>query len=302
VLIDERYIGKFGARRHLLWAGTAGLFSSIVFFWVAIGMMPSKIAYESFESAKIIENAKKDAEKRKNGEKVEQRSPREELDDIWWEYIFERPIEAGVIGDQFGMVNSLFSGLALFGVGIAIVLQSIERRDQEKRHDESIKHQRAELDEVKRANVTSHHFQAIQTYMEVTSNRDVYNESLNVREREVHDGMVADILSSIKYMRESGNVDEGYMRSLRSRVAESLEQLSFNPSRYWLEDGYDLIEVNALGSALRDINWSNIGNGILPQLIQIVDDESKKDKPDDNKMIKVGEMINQLVDKYLLSE
>lgn len=46
--------------------------------------------------------------------------------------VFDEPVERGTFGDMFGVVNALFSGLALAGVIFAILLQREELRLQRK--------------------------------------------------------------------------------------------------------------------------------------------------------------------------
>jgi len=53
-------------------------------------------------------------------------------------FVFSKPDNSGIVGDTFGMVNALFSGLAFAGVIVALLFQQIEMRNQiSEMHDQS---------------------------------------------------------------------------------------------------------------------------------------------------------------------
>ena len=85
--------------------------------------------------------------------------------------IYKRPDSAGTFGDMFGSINALFSGLALVGVILAIVLQSKELDLQRK----EIRGQREQLE--KQAS-TSHQQRLETTFFQLLRKQGELTEAL----------------------------------------------------------------------------------------------------------------------------
>jgi hypothetical protein len=107
----------------------------------------------------------------------------------------------GVIGDSFGALNTLFSGLALAGLAISISLQTSQLRKLERKEDETAKHIAAQAEvlrhtalltyynnEVERLERLSHQVDNDNSevakkfwakYQDIRSKRDIAVSSLN---------------------------------------------------------------------------------------------------------------------------
>ena len=203
---------------------------AIICFWAGIGLFPSALKerddkeYEQREIDRVV--------------RVDGRPPipRMPLDDDRF--------DPGVFGDQFGIVNSLFTGLALAGVVIAVLFQSLE-----------LKYQRAELANTRKVFMNTYHLQAVQTYM---------NSITDVTEKK---NMLSDLLGSIRSMRESGEVDDYQLQPVRDRaiaeikkqkILDAIDEVIIETSTNQKTD-----RAISLKEAISYIDQNNVGNGLL---------------------------------------
>lgn len=162
----------------------------------------------------------------------------------------------GLIGDSFGMVNSFFSGLALAGIVLAILFQSIE-----------LKYQYAEMKNTRDVFMNTYHLQAMQTYMSAASIDIPPSDRKRLN-------MVGDLIVSIGYMRRFGEVNELFMRAVWKRVLDSLAENKILTKLTELSnsnDGFFTMKVKAeeIKKDLVHINENNVGNGILEDLLVV---------------------------------
>jgi hypothetical protein len=153
----------------------------------------------------------------------------------------------GTFGDQFGAANALFSGLALAGVILAVLLQTIE-----------LKYQRAELANTRKVFTNTYHLQAVQTYLNSTEQQNDKNN------------MLADLRESIRYIRLYGDIDKYQLIPVNKRATNDLSKL--NPieaiNEIIIEGGNEAKErlAEKLSKAVVEIDESNIGNHVLPMI------------------------------------
>lgn len=287
---------KSEKQANILWGGVF-LFLAAIWCWIAIGQYPERIAFKRFYDIQMTKLESEVAKDTKESHKspVEKAAVRELFEKTRSEFL-NKEVKPGEYGDQFGMVNSLFAGLALVGVVLAVVMQSHERKIQDERHSESVDLQRLELIEARSANINMYHLQAIQTYMSVEEKEWYKTEDT------IQQGMIDDLLSSIKYLREQGDIEEGFMKSLRSRVAERLEDLHFDASNYWSGGIYNPEAIDKLVMDIDHINKLTIGNGILPDLSKKIIRLSTQYKSELNGFEEIEREIGNIIFNYRSGE
>lgn len=91
------------------------------------------------------------------------------------------PTNIGVFGDFFGVVNSLFSSLALAGVLVAVILQHMEMKNTQKSFMET------------------YHLQVMESVLSSLTDDDDQQLKLDMREQ---------LLRSLKLMRKSGQIND----------------------------------------------------------------------------------------------
>lgn len=210
---------------------------TIAFLWLGIGMIPSVIkkydddAYTQREIGRVVHVP---------GEPPTPPLPTD-----------KDRFDPGVLGDQFGIVNSLFTGLALAGVVIAVLLQSLE-----------LKYQRAELANTRKVFMNTYHLQAVQTYMS------------SLAESTEKTNMSNDLKGSIRSMRESGEVDIFQMEPVWDRTRSYLVEKKMIPLLdEVIQENDNSRKIDRARDAhdrLSDINKSNIGNGLLKRVLASV--------------------------------
>lgn len=214
---------------------------AIVLVWISIGLWPSAI---------------------------EESSP---------PYIRNNEFDPGQFGDQFGMVNSLFTGLALAGVLIAIMFQAIELR-----------YQRAEMANTRKVFMNTYHLQAQQTYMST------------LPEGPEKQQMARDLRETIRSIRLSGEIDDYQLFPIQSRAVLELDKIGFQGLIEGALAEADIENrvkrMDYCYGSLIGVDDRNVGNGILRDLVSSISDaslrlrealEAKKGSPG-NKKVDIG--------------
>jgi hypothetical protein len=126
---------------------------------------------------------------------------------LYYLFDFTKPSEAGAFGDSFGMINSLFSGLAFAGIIISIILQSKE-----------LKLQRLEIAENREVMISQQQELAHSANAQVASQKELAKQSLNMK-RTAELNALSTLLNDI-------HTEENYYRGLKQSHHDALEELN----------------------------------------------------------------------------
>jgi hypothetical protein len=168
----------------------------------------------------------------------------------------------GTLGDQFGMANALFSGMALAGIILAVLLQTLE-----------LKYQRAELRNTRSVFMNSYHLQAMKAVYDSLDDATAINSKKKK-------AAIQSLEAAIKYMRLAGEIDKYQMDAIREGVRSSLKESEVfeKIAKVSVADSI----VNMTNSAdecfhlVNDIDQIYPGNGLLEPLLDHVKDLLKK--------------------------
>lgn len=177
-------------------------------------------------------------------------------------------LNPGIIGDQFGMVNSLFSGIALSGVVLAIIVQTIDLRYQQFQYRKSLAAQGKQLRIAQKELANSYHLQAMEVYLKVCISDKLGGdfEGLGDPEMERRKYFTDDILETIRLLRESGDVNELTMRIVRRRVALKLAKLKEETGS--LESLSPMTEeIDELRKRIQEVDFAVPGSTIIKPLL-----------------------------------
>ena len=108
---------------------------------------------------------------------------------FYWPALFVWSFETGTLGDAFGFWNSIFSGLALIGVVISIILQSQELKAQRLELEKTSTALSGQLDQQQKDNFETTFFRLLGILQDVSNSvrapRLLVNEPIDDRKRDI---------------------------------------------------------------------------------------------------------------------